>query len=141
MSHPGRADQAIGGLSCIGYAGCMDERPDDELIVQYRTAWAHVRAAVRAAQPLLDAVEPGEMARILAVLDEPAAPDHREVVALLDWYRSVLLATYRERDRQRGRSASGEERSTDRTAPLTEPFRIGTGQPSERRRARRGPRP
>ena len=120
----------------------MDERRDDELIAQYRTAWAHVRAAVRAAQPLLDAVEPAEMARLLAALDEPAAPDHPELVALLDWYRSVLLATYRERDQQQGRSAPGEERSTDRTAPLTEPFRIGTNQHRrKRRRARLDPLP
>ena len=120
----------------------MDERRDDELVAQYRTAWAHVRAAVRAAQPLLDAVEPAEMARILAVLDESAAPDHPDLVALLDWYRGVLLATYRERDRQRGRGASEEERRADRTAPLTEPFRIGTDQQRhKRRRARRGPRP
>jgi hypothetical protein len=119
----------------------MDERRADELIAQYRTAWAHVRAAVGAAQPLLDAVEPGEMARLLAVLDEPVATDHREVVALLDWYRSVLLATYRERDRQRGGAASGKERRTDRTAVLTEPFRIGSGQPSERRRSRPDPLP
>ena len=94
----------------------MDERRDDERIARYRAAWAEVRAAVRAAQPLLDGVEPAEMARLLAVLDEPAAPDHRALVALLDWYRSVLLATYRERERQRGPAAPG--------APLTEPFRI-----------------
>ncbi len=120
----------------------MDERRDDELIAQYRAAWAHVRAAVRAAQPLLDAVEPAEMARILAVLDEPAAPDHPELVALLDWYRSVLLATYRERDQQRARATPEEERCTDRAAPLTEPFRIGTGQRQrKRRRPRRDPLP
>ncbi len=140
LSHPGRADQAIGVPSLVVYAGCMDERRTDELIAQYRTAWAHVRAAVQAAQPLLDAVEPGEMARILAVLDEQVATDHREVVALLGWYRSVLLVTYRERDRQRGGAAPGEER-TVRTAPLTEPFRIGSGQPSERRPSRPDPRP
>ncbi len=120
----------------------MDERRDDELIAQYRTAWAHVRAAVRAAQPLLDAVEPAEMARLLAALDEPAAPDHPELVALLDWYRGVLLATYGERDRRRGRAAPGEEGRMDRTALLTEPFRIGTSQHRrKRRRVRRGPRP